>query len=101
MTSTVHSDSLPRHVCQADVTELHGPRDVQVQDVSLPRPAQPHLQRDLCLPGSSFPAVGCYTHPLRVQQAQHEAQGDDWLDFAGPQQLRGGGVDPLDSDERV
>lgn len=72
-----------------------------MEDVSLPRPAQPHLQRDVCLPGSSFPAVGRYAHPLRLQQAQHEAEGDDWLDFAGPQQLWGGGADPLDSDERV
>lgn len=72
-----------------------------MQDVNLPRSAQPHLQGDLRLPGSTVPAVGCHSHPLRLQQAQHEAEGDDRLDFAGPQQLRGGGAHPLDSDERV
>ncbi|KAM8914970.1 synaptotagmin-14 isoform 3-T3 [Spinachia spinachia] len=90
-----------RYICQADLTELHGPRDVQVQDLHLPRSAQPDLQGDLRLPGGPLPAVGRHAHPLRLQQAQHEAQGDDRLDLAGPQQLGGGGAHPLDSDEGV
>lgn len=72
-----------------------------MQDVHLPRSAQPHLQGDVRLPGSAIPAFGCHAHPLRLQQAQHEAEGDDRMDFARPQQLRGGGAHPLDSDERV
>lgn len=72
-----------------------------MQDFNLPWSAQPNLQGDLRLPGSAVPAVGRHTHTLRLQQAQHEAEGDDRLDFAGPQQFRGGGAHPLDSDEGV
>lgn len=72
-----------------------------MQDVHMPRAAQPHLQGDVCLPGGPLPAVGCHAHPLCVQQAQHQTQGDDRLDLAGTQQLRRGGAHALDTDEGV
>ena len=91
----------PRHVCQVDLAELHGPGDVQVQDVHLPRTAQPHLQGDVCLSGGPLPALGRHAHPLRLQQAQHQTQGDDRLDLVRTQQLRRGGAHTLDTDEGV
>lgn len=90
-----------RYLCEARPAKLHGPGDVQVQDVYLSRSAQPNLQRDVCLPGGPVPVVGHHAHSLRLQQAQHEAQGDDRLDLTGPQQLWRGGAHPLDADERV
>lgn len=90
-----------RHIRKADSTELNGSRDVQVQDVHLPRPTQPHLQGDLCVPGSSVPALWRHAYPVGLQQAQHEKEGDDWLDLSGAEQLWGGGADTLDTDEGI
>lgn len=72
-----------RHVREVNPAELDGSGDVQVQDVSVPRPAQPHLQGDVRLSGGAVPALGCHAHPVRLQQAQHQAEGDDWLDLYG------------------
>lgn len=72
-----------------------------MQDVHLPRPTQPHLQGDLCVPSSSVSALRRHTHPVGLQQAQHETEGDDWLDLFGAEQLWGGGADTLDTDEGI
>lgn len=72
-----------------------------MQDVHLPRPTQPHLQGDLRVPSSSVPAFRRHAHPVCLQQAQHETEGDDWLDLSGAEQLRGGGADTLDTDEGI
>lgn len=72
-----------------------------MQDVHLPRPAQPHLQGDICIPGSPVPAVRRHAHPVGLQQTQHETEGDDWLDLSRAEQLWGGGAYSLDSDEGI
>lgn len=59
-----------------------------MQNFNPARAAEPRVQGDLRFPGGSVPALGRDTHPVRVQQAQHEAEGDDRLDFLRPQQLR-------------
>lgn len=57
---------LRRHLREADHAGLQGQADVQVQDVGVPRPAQPHLQRDVHLPGGPVPAIGGDAAGVRV-----------------------------------
>lgn len=95
-----HNSFLPRHLCEADHAGLQGQRDVQVQDGGVPRPAQPHLQGDLRVPGGALPAVWGVAGAHRVlPPEQHEAQGEAGLGLPGPQQLRRGAAGPLDWDE--
>ncbi len=90
-----------RHICEADHAGLQGERDVQVQDGSLPRPAQPHLQGDVRVPGGALPAVRGVAGAVGVlPPEQHEAQGEAGLGLPGPQQLQRGAAGPLDRDER-
>lgn len=58
------SPSSPRHLRPTDSAELGGSGDRSVQDVSAPRPTQPSLQGDICLPGGAVPAVRCHAAGL-------------------------------------
>lgn len=80
-------DFFCRHVCEANTAQLDGAGDVQVQNFHPPRAAEPCVQGDVRVPGCPVPAVGRDAHPVRVQQAQHEAERDDRLDLLRAQQL--------------
>lgn len=66
-----------------------------MQDVGASWPAQPRLQRDVCLPGGAVPALRCHAARLHLQPPQHEAQGDGGLGLTGPEQQWRGGAAPL------
>lgn len=66
-----------------------------MQDISAAWTSQPRVQGDVPLPGGALPALGRHAHGGRVQPTQHEAQGDDRLAGAGPEQQRRGGVAAL------
>lgn len=95
------SSHLPfRHLREADNAGLQGERDVQVQDGRVPRPAQPHLQGDVRIPGGALPAVrGVAGADGVLPPEQHEAQGEVGLGLPGPQQLQRGAAGPLGRDE--
>ena len=73
-----------------------------MQDVGVPRSAQPHLQGDLRLPGGAVPAVGGDAAPVRLQPPQqHEAERASGLGDAGPQQRQRGAGGALEPHEGV
>lgn len=95
------SPPLPRHLREADDAGLQGQGDVQVPHRRMPWPAQPHLQRDLRVPGGALPAVrGVAGAHCVLPPEQHEAQGEAGLGLLGPQQYQRGAAGPLDGDER-
>lgn len=91
----------PRHLRKALPTQLCGSGDVSLQDLHPSRAAQPCLQGNFHLPGCSLPALRCHANDLHIQQTQHEAQRDDWLDFDGSEQQRRGRAKPLAGNEGI
>ena len=70
-----------RHVREADADVAHGPGAAALQDVGAPRPAEPAVQGDVHVPGGAVPAPRGHTHGVRVQQEEHEEEGNDRLVF--------------------
>ena len=70
-----------RHVCEADADVAHGPGAAALQDVCAPRPAEPAVQGDVHVPGGAVPAARSHAHGVRVQQEEHEEEGNDRLVF--------------------
>lgn len=88
-----------RYIWKTLPPQLCGSRDVPMQDIRSTRPTQPCLQRDLCLPGGPLPALWCYLDDCHLQQAHYEAERDDWLACAGPEQQWGRGAGALGGNE--
>lgn len=65
-------------------------------------PAQPNLQRDICVPGGAISTVRGHPAGVGVQSAEQlEEKRAGWLGRTGPQQHHRGTRGALDPDERV
>lgn len=91
----------PRYLWKALPAQLCGSGDVSLQNLHPSRTAQPCLQRNFHLPSCSLPALWCHTNDLHIQQTQHEAQRDDWMDFYGSEQQRRGRAKSLAGNEGI